>query len=276
MKQTDKNKFQILCVTMNQIDFSKIKDMNINSNIIFANQSNKVGYSELKFKNHIAKMITTNTKGVGINRNIALSYADAEICLFADDDVIYFDNLEDIILKEFADYPSADVIIFHLESNSNERKLAKYSKTRRWKKYEPRPWGAVRIAFRLNAVQKANLWFSPLFGGGCVFPNGEDSMWIDSAFDANLKFYVSNKTIGYVDMSESSWFSGFDYKYFYAKGAFYQASYPRMIKIWMLYFAFRTRKMTMLTFKERLQWLEYGRHGYNSMKSYEEFKYEIK
>lgn len=276
MKQTDKNKFQILCVTMNQIDFSKIKDMNINSNIIFANQSNKVGYSELKFKNHIAKMITTNTKGVGINRNIALSYADAEICLFADDDVIYFDNLEDIILKEFADYPSADVIIFHLESNSNERKLAKYSKTRRWKKYEPRPWGAVRIAFRLNAVQKANLWFSPLFGGGCVFPNGEDSMWIDSAFDANLKFYVSNKTIGYVDMSESSWFSGFDYKYFYAKGAFYQASYPRMIKIWMLYFALRTRKMTMLTFKERLQWLEYGRHGYNSMKSYEEFKYEMK
>ena len=258
------------------IDFSKIKDMNINSNIIFANQSNKVGYSELKFKNHIAKMITTNTKGVGINRNIALSYADAEICLFADDDVIYFDNLEDIILKEFADYPSADVIIFHLESNSNERKLAKYSKTRRWKKYEPRPWGAVRIAFRLRAVQKANLWFSPLFGGGCVFPNGEDSMWIDSAFDANLKFYVSNKTIGYVDMSESSWFSGFDYKYFYAKGAFYQASYPRMIKIWMLYFAFRTRKMTMLTFKERLQWLEYGRHGYNSMKSYEEFKYEMK
>lgn len=276
MKQTDKNKFQILCVTMNQIDFSKIKDMNINSNIIFANQSNKVGYSELKFKNHIAKMITTNTKGVGINRNIALSYADAEICLFADDDVIYFDNLEDIILKEFVDYPSADVIIFHLESNSNERKLAKYSKTRRWKKYEPRPWGAVRIAFRLRAVQKANLWFSPLFGGGCVFPNGEDSMWIDSAFDANLKFYVSNKTIGYVDMSESSWFSGFDYKYFYAKGAFYQASYPRMIKIWMLYFAFRTRKMTMLTFKERLQWLEYGRHGYNSMKSYEEFKYEMK
>ena len=49
-----------------------------------------------------------------------------------------------------------------------------------------------------------------------------------------------------------------------------------MIKIWMLYFAFRTRKMTMLTFKERLQWLEYGRHGYNSMKSYEEFKYEMK
>ena len=185
-------------------------------------------------------------------------------------------NLEDIILKEFADYPSADVIIFHLDSNSNERKLTKYSKTRRWKKYEPRPWGAVRIAFRLRAVQKANLWFSPLFGGGCVFPNGEDSMWIDSAFDANLKFYVSNKTIGYVDMSESSWFSGFDYKYFYAKGAFYQASYPRMVKIWMLYFAFRTRKMTMLTFKERLQWLEYGRLGYNSMKSYEEFKYEMK
>ncbi len=31
--------FEVLCVTMNQNDFSKIKEMNINSDVVFANQA---------------------------------------------------------------------------------------------------------------------------------------------------------------------------------------------------------------------------------------------
>lgn len=265
------NKFQILCVTMDQIDFSKIKEMNIHSNVIFANQSEDFFYKEHSFENNLAKMITTNTKGVGINRNIALSYADAEICLLADDDIVYLDDLEEIVLKEFKEYPLADIIIFHLQSNSKERVLKKYKKTRCRKKFETRPWGAVRIAFRLNSIKKANLWFTSLFGGGCVFPSGEDSMWIDAAFKSNLRVYVSDKTIGNINMNESSWFTGFNNKYYYAKGAFYQASYPHMYKIWMLYFAIRTRKMTNLSFKERVKWINNGKQGYKLMMTFDDY-----
>lgn len=270
------SKFQILCVTMNQSDFSKIKGMNIHSDVIFANQSNNFIYNEYSFENHLAKMVTTNTKGVGINRNIALSYADADICLLADDDIVYFDNLENIVLKEFNDNPLADIIIFHLNSNSKERNLKKYKKTRRRKIFEPRPWGAVRIAFRLSSIKKANLWFTTLFGGGCIFPSGEDSMWIDAAFKSNLKVYVSDKSIGNVNMNESTWFTGYDNKYFYAKGAFYQASYPHMYGIWMLYFAIRTKRLTNLTFKERTKWLMNGKNGYKLMMSYEDYIKSLK
>ena len=57
-------------------------------------------------------MITTNTKGVGKNRNICLIFADAEYILFADDDVKYDDGVMEAVLKAFSDIPKADVIAF--------------------------------------------------------------------------------------------------------------------------------------------------------------------
>mgnify|MGYP000166988024 CR=1 FL=1 len=48
--------FQILCVTMNQNDFSKIKQMNIHSNVIFANQTN----INKKYIKNLLKKLTTS------------------------------------------------------------------------------------------------------------------------------------------------------------------------------------------------------------------------
>ena len=143
-------KFEILCVTMGQTDFSKISEMNVHSNIVFANQAGEVSYSDFEFEGHLARMVTTNTRGVGKNRNIGLIYANADICLFADDDVTYVDNLEDIVLSEFELCPKADIIVFNLNTDSKERKQISYTKTRKHGKFERMPWGAVRIAFRLK------------------------------------------------------------------------------------------------------------------------------
>ena len=142
---------------MHQKDFSKLQEMNIHSDIVYANQCDRTGYDEIQFEGHTAKMISTQTRGVGKNRNLALIYASADICLLADDDVRYNDDAEEKILAEFESHPDADVIIFHFESDDPTRMLAKYAKTKKWR--SPRnPWGAVRIAFRLGAVKKANLW----------------------------------------------------------------------------------------------------------------------
>ena len=66
-------RFQILCVTMHQKDFSKIKEMNIHSDVVFANQCDETRYDTLEFEGHRAEMISTATRGVGINRNLAQS-----------------------------------------------------------------------------------------------------------------------------------------------------------------------------------------------------------
>ena len=264
-------KFEILCVTMRQNDFSKIKEMNIHSNVVFANQCDYTSYEEKEFEGYTARMISTETRGVGINRNLALTYANAEYCLFADDDVVYVEELEEIVVGEFERHPDADIFIFHLATDDNGRKQISYKKTRRHGRFERMPWGGFRIAVRLSSIRKANVWFTTLFGGGCIFPSGEDSMWLLDAKRKGLNFYVSDKTIGKVSFEESTWFTGFDEKFFFGKGAFYAATHPKTIGLWVLYFALRTRSLSNLGFRDKLHWMYIGARCYDNMTSYHEY-----
>lgn len=265
------SKFEVLCVTMHQNDFSKIKEMNIRSNAVFANQCDRTSYEELKFDRHTAKMVSTQTRGVGINRNLALMYASADICLFADDDVVYDEDMETRVVAEFNAHPDADVIVFHLETDS-ERKQIKYSQTKKCGRFTRMPWGAARIAFRLDAVRKANVWFTTLFGGGSIFPSGEDSMWLAEAKRKGLTFYVSKQTIGKVSFKVSTWFSGYDKKFYFAKGAYYQAAHPKAFWIWTLYFLLRTRKFDSIPYWEKFAWMKHGKKAYIEILSYEAYK----
>ena len=264
-------KFEILCVTMNQEDFSKISEMNVHSDIVYANQAEKNSIAEMHFDGHTARMITTNTRGVGINRNIALQYAKGDICLFADDDVVYKDDLERIVLSEFEVHPDADVFIFHLSTDDPIRQQKAYKKSRKVTPWEQMPWGGFRIAVKLSSIRRANVWFSTLVGGGCIFPSGEDSLWLTEAKKKGLKFYVSDKTIGNVSFDRSSWFTGFDEKYYYGKGAYCKAAYGNTWKLRIIYYALRTAKMSKLCFKERVSWQIKGKWGYMNMVGYEEY-----
>lgn len=260
--------FEVLCVTMHQTDFSKIQQMNIHSDVVFANQCDRTAYEEQSFDGNTAKMISTQTRGVGINRNLTLMYASADICLLADDDVVYNDNYKQIVLEEFENHPDADIFIFHLDTDS-ERKQVKYSKTKKCNRLTRMPWGGCRIAFRLASVKKANIFFTTLFGGGCLFPSGEDSMWLLEAKRKGLTFYVSKETIGKVSFEESTWFTGIDEKFFYAKGAFYAAVHPRLFALWKLYFSWRTRNMTKMRWREKNKWMNLGKKGYREYRTFD-------
>ena len=250
--------------------------MNIHADVVFANQGCTTEYKEHLFDGHCARMITTETRGVGNNRNLALMYAQGEICLFADDDVVYDDDMQERILAEFDAHPDADIMIFHLDEGGDpERKQISYSRTHKCRGLFRMPWGAVRVAFRLNAVRKANVWFTTLFGGGCIFPAGEDSMWLAEAKRKHLTFYVSKETIGKVSFAESTWFTGYDEKYFFGIGAFYQAARPRTVWIWLVYTLFRTRGLGYLTVNKKISMFIHGRGGYRKMVSYEQWKQSV-
>ena len=264
------SEFELLCVTMHQKDFSKIAEMNVHCDIVYANQADHTSYDEIDFDGHKAKMISTTTRGVGINRNLSLMYATADICLLADDDMTYVSDVENIVLSEFKKFPDADIMIFNVDTDDEKRKQKKYSKSRKCRMLERRPWGAVRVAFRLSSVKKANLWFTTLFGGGAPYPSGEDSMWITDAKRKGLKMYISEKTIGTVSFDNSTWFTGPDKKFFWGKGAYYQAVHPKMLYLWMLYFALRVRVNCKLTFLQKLRWMKKGAEGYRKNLRYQD------
>lgn len=264
------SKFEVLCVTMKQTDFSKIEQMNINSDVVFANQSDCVKYEELDFGGYTAKMITTNTKGVGINRNLALTYASADICLFADDDVCYYDGYEDKIIAEFDKYLDADVFIFNFETDDEDRKQRIYKKTKKIKFWNKMPWAGFKIAVRLSSIRKSNVWFTTLFGGGATFPSGEDSMWLNDVKKKGLNIYVSKEIIGKVSFEKSTWFDGYDKKFYFGKGAYYQAAHPKTFCLWMKYFVWRTRKFGNMNKKDKIYWIKQGRKAFIKGKSFSE------
>jgi len=237
-------KFEILCVTMHQTDFSKIEEMNIHSDVLFANQASTTGYDEMTFgDNKLARMVTTETRGVGKNRNLALIYANADICLLADDDMVYDDDVEQIVVNEFEELHRADAIIFNVITDSKEHPQVFNKKQKRMTMFSRNPYGAVRIAFRLNKIRRSNIWFTTMFGGGAPYPCGEDSMFIRDMMKKGMKVYVSNKVIGRIKFEASTWYTGMDERFFAGKGSYIQATRKGLWRyMYAFYYAYRTRK----------------------------------
>ena len=126
-----KLKLEILCVSMNQNDLSLVDKMNVRSDIIIANQTDCSWFVEKKFAWGCAKMVSTQTRGVGRNRNIAFMYAEGDILLLSDDDMHYTKDYAEKIISEFEKYPDADVIIFNILSNDPRRQQKQNNTTKK-------------------------------------------------------------------------------------------------------------------------------------------------
>lgn len=261
---------EVLCVTMHQKDFSKLKEMNIQSDVVFANQADRYAYEELEFNGHTARMITTDQRGVGRNRNTALLSAKREICLLADDDVIYDEGYENAILDSFNALPQADIIIFNCHSDS-ERKPRIKKKIKRVRKWNFMGYGTCRIAIRKSSILKKNIFFSMLFGGGALYSAGEDSLFLKEALDKGLKIYTHPYNIGLVTYETSTWFSGFNEKLFFDKGAWLQAAFPNIKYLLACYFAIRFRRLSSLKPMNMLRLMINGMKAYQNNLSYEEW-----
>jgi glycosyltransferase involved in cell wall biosynthesis len=255
---------------MHANDFSLLEKMNIKSDVVFASQCDHTSYEEKQFGEHTAKMISTQTRGVGKNRNLGLIYASGDICMFADDDVRYDDDAAERVIAEFEAHPDADVMMFNFDTNNPIREEEHHTQTKKWRSVR-NPWGTFQIAFRLSSVRKANVWFTTLLGGGCTFPCGEDSMWLNRARKAGLTFYVSKETLGKVTHETSTWFTGYDEKYYYGAGACYQAVDSKLALLKSLIRVLRDRGRGNLSGKQKFQWLTNGRNGYQNMLSYQDF-----
>ncbi len=213
---------EVLLATMNQEDHSILDKMKIGSDIIIANQCNKNAYEEFEYKNNKVRFFSFNERGVGLNRNNALMRAKADICLFADDDVVYVENYKELILKEFENNPKADIIIFSFDlvydSGVKEIKL----KRKRARLYNLLSHGTCRIAIRKDKIIYNNVFFHLLFGGGAKYSCGEDSIFLMDSWKKGLKIYTSPIKIGKCYKYESTWFKGYNKKYFMDKGVLFK------------------------------------------------------
>lgn len=254
-------KLEILCVTMHQKDFSLIQQMNIQSDVVFANQADRTCLEELKFDGHYARMITTDTRGVGINRNLTLMYAKGDICLFADDDVVYDDNYQETVINFFRKHPNVGVAVFNLQSMNPSRPEYIIKHNHRVRMHNCLRYGAFRIAVRRECLVHNNIWFSRLFGGGAVYRAGEDNLFITDCIKKGICCMACRESIGTVKQEVSTWFVGYDQKYYSDRGALFAAMYGKMAYIMLFLFEIRGKKES-LRLIERLSCGYRGIHQY--------------
>lgn len=201
--------------------------MNIETDAIVINQCDSFGYEEYEHKAHRIRCYSLKERGVGLSRNSALMRADDTLCLFADEDIVYDGGYAEQIEKAFAQHPEADLLLFNVRVAEARRTYWNEGEKRiRWYNYGRYP--AYSIAARTEALHKANVSFSLLFGGGAKYSNGEDSLFLKDCLRAGLCIVAVPMVIGEEKERESTWFHGYNDKFFKDRGVLYHFLYGRM------------------------------------------------
>ncbi len=201
--------------------------MNIRTDALIINQCSEFGYEEYEHCSHMIRCYSLKERGVGLSRNSALMRAEAEISIFSDEDIVYEDGYEKKVAEAFDRYKEADMLLFNVKVAEARRTYWNEAKKRiRWYNYGRYP--AYSIAARTDALHRANISFSLLFGGGAKYSNGEDSLFLRDCLKKGMKILALPDVIGEERERESTWFHGYNEKFFQDRGVLYHFLYGRM------------------------------------------------
>ena len=234
---------QVLVATMNQQDYSLLEKMNIQSDAIIGNQCEKNEITEFDYNGNKIKWLSFAARGVGLNRNNTLMRATADICVLADDDVVYVDGYEKIILDYYESNPKADVVVFNFKvsrNGGNYVNIVTKNEKLNWRKILK--FGTYAITAKSEKLMMANILFHRAFGGGCKYSCGEDTLFLNECVKKGLKIYSCSSELGTVTHGYSTWFNGYTDKYFFDKGVLYSCLYKNMTGIMCFYHCFKHRK----------------------------------
>ncbi len=238
-------RLQVVVSTMNQTDHSLLKKMNINSDAVVINQCDRNETEEFQFRGYNIKWISMTERGVGLSRNTGILHSDADIILFADDDITYVDDYVDGVVSAFKKNDSADLICFNINLVNSSKNIGAHRHNTECKKlsaFNSMRYGATLIAVRRKAILRERIMFSLLFGGGAEFSSGEDSIFLKQCLDAGLKLYSDTFFLGDVDDSGSTWFKGINDKFFRDRGMVYRIAFPKIYPAIFFYYAWRDSK----------------------------------
>ncbi|MCR5526107.1 MAG: glycosyltransferase family 2 protein [Lachnospiraceae bacterium] len=213
------SRLEVLLSCMHLDGWNYINHLNIKGNVTLINQCDHDSEEYIEDGSRKINYISTVERGLSKSRNMALKKASSEFCIFADNDVCYVDDYEEIITRSFDENPEADIIAFFIERPERHQPI--YDKVRFMERFHTMKIFSPEVAFRLDTVRKKGLCMDEAFGAGAEFSMGEENIFLFDAMRAGLKIlYVPIKIAGLLD-TESTWFKGYTEKFFRDRGAGY-------------------------------------------------------
>lgn len=257
--------FQVLLSAMHLADETYLDTLNVNSNAVIVNQCDRTSRKEVtrtvSGKITQVTFIESTQRGLSRSRNMALRNAKADICILCDNDVEYVDGYEEMILNEFREHPEADVIVFYIKRK--EKPQPNYP-TKRYMGYlSVMKIFSPEIAFRRKSVQ--DISFNEDFGAGSgKYLMGEENIFLYNCLQRHKKILYVPLKIAELREEESTWFEGYNDRFFISRGAGYTA----MSKTWSHFliwqFALRKRSLYLKDMKvfQALKYMYRGRKEY--------------
>ncbi|MCD7863940.1 MAG: glycosyltransferase family 2 protein [Lachnospiraceae bacterium] len=233
---------EVLLSCLNQNVPELVEKMGLTGAAVAVNQCDREGSEEINILGGSARVFDSMERGVGRSRNLALSKAREEICIFGDEDIVYRKDYASLIEAEFLKHPEADGLLFQAEVDPLR------------KTYQNDTFGPVGLlncgrypaysmAFRRQKLCDSGVRFSTLFGGGARYSNGEDSLFLRDVIKAGLKIYKTPVCIGEEIPRPSTWFTGYHEKFFFDRGVLYAFLYGHAAPLWAFRFVFTKRKL---------------------------------
>lgn len=219
-----KERLQMLVSAVEENTLTLADRMHLECGAVIVNQCFEQAMST--YEHNASQILCLNRKerGVGLSRNLALEKAGSELCLFADEDIVYREGYAQVVIDAFDKNEKADLILFNVQQSAG-RQTYHISKKGRVHWYNYGRYPAYAIAARTKSLKATGVKFSTLFGGGAPFSNGEDSLFLRDCLKAGLRIYRVPKEIGEERARESTWFHGYTDRFFHDRGVLYHFLY---------------------------------------------------
>ncbi len=245
------SELQLLVPTMFKKDNKLYYDINAKTDIVIANQADFEDVNDDRINENAIRLVTTKTRGVSKNRNIAIDnvFETAKIIMFSDDDLCFFDNYEKIVLQEFQNHPEAEAIKFNIKLISG-RKLAMVptKSFHRVGRKNVTSWGVCALAIKSQILKEKALRFNERFGPGTSNPSGEDTIFLQDMIKKGIKTFASPEYVASIKQDESTWFKGYDESYFVNQGKVLSECYPLLGYLLVIRSAYKFSKRAQCKF----------------------------
>ena len=252
-------KVEVLASVMFEEPDGLIRRMRLDSDAVVINQCDRLDYREILEAGHRIRFCSFPDRGVGRSRNEAILRAEGDICLFSDGDLVYEPGYAEAVAAEFDRNPDADMILFNVTIEERRRT---YHITERKKVhwYNCGRYGAVSFAVRRESLLVSGITFSLLFGGGARYGSGEDSLFLKAFIDKGFSVYTAPVTIAEEKPGKSTWFAGYNEKFFRDKGVLYRHLYGRLARVMALRFllAHRETLCAAVQVGQAYKWMKAG------------------
>jgi hypothetical protein len=125
------------------------------------------------------------------------------------------------------------------------------------------------LACKLSVLQKHSILFASIFGVGAKFGGGgEDTIFFQKLINTGIRVYTCQDKIAVMRETESTWFKGYDKKFFTDKGAMLAHIYPHLAKLIARYHVFRHQKkykVNGISRRQAVKWIKEGIKEYKSL-----------